>query len=179
MLKVIIGITICLLLALLVTACGSASEINTDEPSQAEEINTSEDEAQDNQTTEIDGEIFETDNFSLAVPDGWEMMEVEGGVQVYKMSGEIVEVHFRGSGQSNDHAQQQTAAVAEQYGGSGPEEVAFLGNTFWMTSFTAADVPQASYLRMEDGVMVSVKIAGENFANNEEIQQILQSITFK
>jgi hypothetical protein len=168
---------VCLLLAVTTAACAGLSKVDTDEQSQAEAGNTSEAVTQDDQTAAMKGETFETENFSLIIPNGWEMMEVDGGVQIYKMSGEIVEVHFRGSGQGDDHAQQQVMSVAEQYNGSTPKEVEFLNKTFWTTSFTAAGVSQTSYLRIEDGVLVSVKIAGD--AQSKEIQGILQTIKLK
>jgi hypothetical protein len=127
-----------------------------------------------------EGEPFETANFSLIVPKGWEKMDVDGGVQLYKTSGEVVEVHFRGSNMSADEAKSQVESTASQYGGTTPQEVDFLGKKFWTTSFTSsANVPQVTYLTIEAGVMISVKAGGPGYEDNAEFKAILDSIVFK
>lgn len=127
----------------------------------------------------LKGEVYKTDRFSITVPDGWEKMDVQGGVQLYKMSGEIIEVHYRGENQSEDHAKQQAESVASQYGGTDPKEVELLGKTFWTTTYTASGVKQTSYLRMENGEMLSVKCAGANHETDPVFAAILQSIEFE
>jgi hypothetical protein len=126
-----------------------------------------------------EGEKFETDQFSVIIPKGWEKMEVDGGVQIYKMSGEIVEVHFRGSNQTEESAKQQAQSNADQYKGTAPQEVEKWGKKFWATTFTASGVEQTSFLRIEDGVMIAVKAAGKDHMNNKEITGILDTIAFK
>jgi hypothetical protein len=126
------------------------------------------------------GTLFETDKFSLMVPEGWEKMDVDGGVQLYKTSGEVIEVHFRGSNMNQDEAQRQVESTASQYNGTAAKEVDFLGRKFWTTSFTSgAGVPQVTYLAIEDGVMLSVKAGGPAYDTNPEFQAILESIVFK
>ena len=66
----------------------------------------------------LEGETFTAEKFTVTVPTGWEAMAVDGGVQLYKMSGEIIEVHYRGSGQSEDHAKQQAESNASTYSGT-------------------------------------------------------------
>lgn len=126
----------------------------------------------------IEGAHYAADKFSLTVPKGWEIMDVEGGYQLYKMSGEIIEVHTRGSNQSEDHAKQQVERTASQYNGTPPAEVDFLGAKFWTTTFTASGVEQVTYLRIEDGVLFSVKFGGPDYATNPEFQAILSNIVF-
>ncbi len=126
----------------------------------------------------MDGEVHETDKFSITVPTGWEIMDVEGGLQLYKMSGEVVDVHFRGENQNEDHAKQQVASTAEMYEGTAPAEVELLGKKFWTTIFTASGIEQACYLRMEDGVMLSIKCTGAGYDTDPEIEAIINSIVF-
>ena len=125
------------------------------------------------------GTTYETDKFSVMVPDGWNVMDVEGGVQIYKMSGEVFELHYRGYNQHEDHAKQQVEWLAEQYDGTAPKEVDLFGKRFWTTSFVSASVPQVSYLCMEDGEMLSVKYGGPDYQNNPVFEAILDSIQFK
>jgi hypothetical protein len=126
----------------------------------------------------LEGTAFKTDKFTITVPSGWESMEVNGGVQLYKMSGEIIEVHYRGSDQSDDSAKQQVESNATQYSGTTPKEVDLLGKKFWATTFTASGVKQTSYIRMENGVMLSIKCAGSDHETNPVFASILNSIIF-
>lgn len=125
----------------------------------------------------LEGETYSAEKFSITVPEGWEAMDVDGGVQLYKMSGEIIEVHFRGKNQGEDHAKQQAESNASMYSGTTPKEVELLGKTFWATTFTASGVEQTSYLRIEDGVMLSIKCAKGNY-ETPEYAAIIDSIVF-
>lgn len=125
------------------------------------------------------GETFTADKFTITVPEGWESMAVDGGVQLYKMSGEIIEVHFRGENQSEDSAKQQAQSNASAYSGTEPAEVTLLGKTFWTTTFTASGVEQTSYLRIENGVLLSIKCAKGNYETTPEYAAILDSIVFQ
>ena len=106
-------------------------------------------------------------------------MTVDGGVQLYKMSGEIIEVHFRGENQNEDHAKQQVEVSANQYSGTTPAEVTLLGKTFWTSTFTVSNVEQTSYLRIENGKLLSIKCAKGNYESTPEYAAIIDSIVFK
>lgn len=125
----------------------------------------------------LEGDPYSAEKFTITVPDGWEVMDVDGGVQLYKMSGEIIEVHFRGENQGEDHAKQQAESNASMYSGTTPEEVELLGKMFWATTFTASGVEQTSYLRMEDGVLLSIKCAKGNY-ETPDYAAIIDSIVF-
>ncbi|MHB1314315.1 MAG: hypothetical protein ACYCX2_02370 [Christensenellales bacterium] len=135
--------------------------------------------SQEPANTPQSGSQYETDDFSLIVPQGWEIMDIDGGVQLYKMSGEVFEVHFRGYNMSGDEAKQQVESTARQYSGTAPSEVDLLGKRFWTTEFTAAGVLQATYLCIDEGVMISVKYGGPGFKTNPEFKAILDSIALK
>jgi hypothetical protein len=130
------------------------------------------------ETASLQGETYSADKFSIIVPAGWEVMDVDGGVQLYKSSGEIIEVHFRGENQSEDHAKQQVEENASTYSGTEPKETELMGKKYWTTTFTASGVEQTSYLRMEDGVMLSIKCAKGNYESDPEYAAILDSIVF-
>jgi hypothetical protein len=125
------------------------------------------------------GVSFETDKFTVTVPSGWESMAVDGGVQLYKLSGEIIEVHFRGENQTEESAKQQIESNATNYSGTIPAEVTILGKSFWTTTFTASGVEQTSYLRIENGMLLSIKCAKGNYETNPEYAAIIDSIVFK
>lgn len=137
----------------------------------------------------INGTLFETDNFSVIVPDGWEKMDVDGGFQLYKMSGEIIEIHFRGFNQGETQAKLQVESSAKGLNGTTPVEEEFLGKTFWKTVYTANSVSQVFYACMvdgafrdgakQDGVMLSVKYGGPGYDTNPEFMNILNTVVWK
>lgn len=169
-----------LLTLLLITGCsGSSSPSKATATPEATAASTPASQPASAGNAALEGEVYKAEKFSVTVPKGWEKMDVQGGVQLYKMSGEIVEVHYRGENQGEDHAKQQVESLASQYGGTTPNEVELLGKTFWTTTFTASGVKQTSYLRMENGVMLSIKCAGANHETDPEFGAILQSIVFE
>ena len=129
--------------------------------------------------SKVVGELFETDRFSIVVAEDWEVMEIDGGVQIYKMSGEAVQIYFRGSNMSETEPQVQAESQANQYNGTTPELVERWGKTWWTTLYTAMNMEQLKYLRIENGQLVSVAAAAKDIAGNAEIQGMLESITFK
>jgi hypothetical protein len=126
-----------------------------------------------------EGAVFENDRFSITIAEGWDSMEIDGGGQIYKMSGEAVQVYFRGSNMSDTEPQVQTQGLAENYGGTEPQEVEKWGKTVWTTTYTANDLQQVTYLRIEEGMLVSVAAAAKDIAANADITAMLDSIVFK
>ncbi len=126
-----------------------------------------------------EGEKFENEKFAVTIAKGWESMDIDGGVQIYKNSGEGVRIYFRGSNMSDTESKSQSESLAKQYGGEAPKKVEKWGKEFWMTTYTAMDLEQLSYLRIEDGVMLSVGAASKDIKNNKDIMAMLESITFK
>jgi hypothetical protein len=127
----------------------------------------------------IEGEPFDSDKFSIIIAKDWELMDIDGGVQLYKMSGEAVQVYFRGSNMSETEAKSQAESQAKQYGGTTPQEVEKWGNSWWTTTYTAMDLEQLKYLRIEGGQLVSVSAAAKDIESNSDIQGMLESLTFK
>ncbi len=164
---IIILIGLCLLFC--AAGCQGDAASNTGSPSENEAP----------QSAEPNGDMVDKETFSVLVPKGWEVMDVDGGVQIYKMSGEVFEVHFRGSNMNDTEAQQQAESTAKQYEGTQPELVELLGKQFWTTTFTAGGVKQVTNLCIEEGVMISVKYGGPNYETNPDFEAILDSITFK
>lgn len=130
-------------------------------------------------TSSLAGELYESDKFTITVANGWEAMDIDGGVQIYKMSGEAVQVYFRGSNMSETEPKTQAESQAKQYNGTDPQEVERWGKSWWTTTYTAMDMEQLKYLRIEAGQLVSVSAAGQDIAGNPDIQGMLESIVFK
>lgn len=127
----------------------------------------------------IEGELYESEKFSIIVAKDWEAMDIDGGVQIYKMSGEAVQIYFRGSNMSETEPQTQTESQSKQYNGTSPEEVERWGKRWWTTTYTAMDLEQLKYLRIEAGQLVSVAAAAKDIESDSDILGMLESITFK
>ena len=127
----------------------------------------------------IEGELYESDKFSITVAKGWEAMDIDGGVQIYKNSGEAVQVYFRGSNMSETEPKTQAESQAKQYNGTTPQEVERWGKSWWTTTYSAMDMEQLKYLRIEAGQLVSVAAAAKDIEGNSDILGMLESITFK
>lgn len=134
----------------------------------------------------IQGETYEDQNFTIVVPTGWDHMEINGGVQISKASGEVIEVHYRGFNQGANHAKLQVESSAGNFKGTEPKETEFLGKTFWYTEYTLNNKPQAFYALIEDalrdgeqatGVMLSVKYGG--FDDKSLAEDILKTVVWK
>jgi len=151
-------------------ACGGEKTDDKDKTTKAGENTTA---------AAVQGVKIETDKFSMVVPDGWEKMDVDGGFQLYKMSGEIVEVHFRGFNQGATHAKLQVEGQAKAYSGTEAKEIELLGKTFWNTTITVNNVPQVFNACIEDGVMISVKYGGPNLDTNPDYMKIVNSVEWK
>ncbi|NLX93353.1 MAG: hypothetical protein GXZ02_05750 [Clostridiales bacterium] len=136
--------------------------------------------AGDTTTVALSGTKVETEKFSLLVPDGWEKMDVDGGLQLYKMSGEVVEVHFRGFNQGETHAKLQVEQQAKSYDGTPAKEIDLLGEKFWSTRYTLNGVDQVLNASMDDeGIMISIKYGGPKLDTNPGYMTIVNSIEFK
>lgn len=152
--------------------------------------NTSpDDKIETDQETNYSGSTVETENFSILVPDDWEYMDIDGGLQLYKNSGEVIEVDYRGFNQGENHAKLQVENSAKNYDGTTPEEVSFLGKTLWRTEYTFSDKPQVFYATIEDGilkdgekkdgVMLSIKYTLNPTDESIASEEILETLIWK
>lgn len=136
--------------------------------------------AGDTTTVALSGTKVETEKFSLLVPDGWQKMDVNGGFQLYKDSGEIVEVHFRGFNQAQSRAKDVVEQQATANNGSPAKEIDLLGKKFWSTRYTLNGVDQVLNASMDDeGIMISIKYGGPKLDTNPGYMTIVNSIEFK
>lgn len=173
--KMIVWLLVLALLTVSFAACAGGKEDTTTKPG----------ETQAPTAAPVDGETVEAENFSIVVPTGWEYMEVDGGVQIYKMSGEVLEVHYRGFNQGATHAKLQVENAAKNDNAE-VKEVEFLGKTFWYAAYMLNSKPQVFYALIEDairngeektGVMLSLKYA--NFEDASVAEAILKTIVWK
>ncbi len=132
-------------------------------------------------TEKIEGILCEGERFSVLAPKDWEIMEMtySDGFQLYKLSGEVIQIQYAGYNQRDDAAQKDVESFASRYSGTEPKEVEMLGKTFWMTIYEFNGAEQTLYARMEDGVKLTIQTAKGNYENNAAFRAIIDTVEFK
>ncbi len=127
----------------------------------------------------ISGERFETETVSMIVADGWDVMDINGGLQAYKGISKAVEVWVRGSGLADDAGKKSMENFANNYDGTAVEEVEMFGLTFFSTTFEFSGMKQTKYGSIKNGQQIEITLAGEDHLEDEEIMGMFYSIEFK
>jgi hypothetical protein len=125
------------------------------------------------------GDVLKYDGFSIAVADGWEKMDVPGGVQIYKTSGEILQVQISGENMTEEDDRAQMESLKSSYGGSAIETVRLLGIDFKKISYFASDVEQCIYTAVSGGKQIKIQATGKNYEDNGDIRAMVDSIVLK
>lgn len=166
-----------LIVLVLVAGCsdkpGDAPQ--TDTPTVSEDLN------EGSVKTDLKGKLYEAEKFTIIAPKGWEVLEFTDadGFQLYKSSGEAIQVQYAGYNQGDGAAKQDVEQFAKNYDGTEAIEIEMLGKNFWVTYYEFSGDEQALYARIEDGVKLSIQTVKGNYENNEEYRAILDSIVFK
>jgi hypothetical protein len=126
----------------------------------------------------IKGETYDTEKFSILAPEGWEKMDIPGGVQLYK-GNDIMQVTVSGSNVTEAEDKALLEGMSKQYNGTALEEVAMFGVKFFKTSFTANGSDQTMYSGVRNGEQVKIQMAGKDHQTNEAIIAMLESISLK
>lgn len=167
---VVFAIVVTFMAVLLLTGCGSDSGSPADG-------GAGEEAAQDIPT--IDGERYETDTVSMIIADGWDVMDISGGLQAYQGISKAVEVWVRGSGLAEDAGQKSIKNFASSYDGTEVEEIELFGLTFHKTTFVFSGMEQTKFGAVKDGQQIEISLAGENHLDDDEIMGMFYSITLK
>jgi hypothetical protein len=126
----------------------------------------------------IEGTLHETERVSMIIADGWDVMDIQGGLQAYKGSN-AVEVSVRGSGMNDDAALQSIEKFKADYDGTEVKEMEAHGMTFYTTTFVFSGTDQTKMSAMKDGEQYSITMVGQDHLNDEIIMGMVDSITFK
>lgn len=126
----------------------------------------------------VQGELHDTERVSMIIADGWDVMDIQGGLQAYKGSS-AVEVSVRGSGMNDDASLKAIEKFKEDYDGTEVMEVEAYGLTFYTTTFVFSGTDQTKMSAMKDGEQYSVTIVGQNHLNDDIIMGMVDSIIFK
>lgn len=136
-------------------------------------------EAPEESRPEIAGERHETETVSMIVADGWEVMDITGGLQVYKGMSNVVEVWVRGSNMTEESVKAAIESFKENYDGSDIFEVQAHGMTYTATSFEFSGMSQTKLGAEKDGMQIEIGLGGEDHLNDETIMGMFDSIVFK
>jgi hypothetical protein len=127
----------------------------------------------------ISGDRFETETVSMIVADGWDVMDINGGLQAYKGISKAVEVWVRGTGLADDAGKKSMENFANNYDGTAVEEVEMFGLTFYSTTFEFSGMKQTKYGSVKEGQQIEITLAGEDHLEDEEIMGMFYSIELK
>ncbi len=176
-LLVVVGLAVMLLVA----GCGGSDD--TAAPAAApESAEDAPDEAADAPPADlppIEGERHETDTVSMVIADGWDVMDIPGGLQAYKGNAKALEVKVQGSGLSDDDAVAKAEKISDDYDGTMIMETNILGLTFYHTYFEYSGTEQSKLFAVRDGAEVEISIVGPDHEDDVEIAGMLYSIIFK
>jgi hypothetical protein len=126
----------------------------------------------------VKGETYDTEKFSILAPEGWEKMDIPGGVQLYK-GNDIMQVSVSGSNVTEAEDKALLEDMSKQYNGTALEEVTMFGVKFFKTSYTANGSDQTMYSGVRNGEQVKIQMSGKDHQNNEAIIAMLESISLK
>jgi len=140
----------------------------------------------------VKGAIYETEMFSILVPDWWETKDLstEGAVAVVITKGEdhmqlgvylapYYTDKYPDTATAEAYSKDLIENTVEQQNGTAVEEVTMFDVTFFKTSFTANGMYQTSFAGEKNGKAFSIITDGKDHQDNEEIKAMLESIEFK
>ncbi len=170
-LLVVIGIAT----MLLITGCGGSDDAAA--PEAAADATDEGTDAPAADVPEVDGERHETDTVSMVIADGWDVMDISGGLQAYKGNAKAIEVKVHENTDGDAKASAET--VAERYDGTMIMEVDLLGLTFYHTYFEHNGTEQSKMFAVKDGAEIEIGVVGPDHEDDEEIAGMLFTIIFK
>jgi len=150
-----------LVLALMLTACGGSgsNEAQSSEPpTQAEPVADVDGPGSELFGPPIEGDRYETEKVSMVIPEGWNVMDISGGLQAYQ-GNNAVEVWVRGSGLSDSDAEKAMEGLAADYDGSPVETFEHWGLTFYSTVFEMYGMQQFKMSAVKDGERIEIGLA--------------------
>lgn len=133
----------------------------------------------DAEVSAAQGDVVAYDGFSVAVADGWERMDVPGGVQIYKTSGDILQIQISGENMTEEDDLAQMEILKESYSGSDIQTIQLLGKEFIKMSYTASGVEQCIYTTVSDGKQIKIQATGASYDALPDIKIMVESIQFK
>lgn len=126
----------------------------------------------------LEGDLVEADKFTVIAASGWDKMDIQGGVQIYKGS-LIFQMTISGNNVTPEEDLSLLESLKDQYEGSDIEQVELLGLGFYRMDYTASGVEQAFYSAVNNGEQIHIQLGGSGFADDNDIAAMLASIKLK
>ena len=117
--------------------------------------------------------------FSVIVEEGWETMDIIGGVQIFKTTGEMLQIQMDGDGVAQGEDIPLLESINENYNGSGIRETQLLGNSFHTITYQTSGVSQCMYTAVLGGKLVKIQATGASYDALPAIKTMVESIIFK
>ena len=125
------------------------------------------------------GTVYETEKFSVTGAPGWDKMDIDGGIQLYK-SDALLQICVRGYGLAEQDNIMIIESMLEMADESSPiTQKSMLGIDFDTATFTAFGMEQTIYATIIDGEQLSIQLGGKDHATDETMQAMLGSIKLK
>jgi len=151
------------------------SFVSCEEDKETEKTNTSK---ETEQVATIKGETYEAEDFTMTIADGFSKMDIDGGVQAYK-GNDVIEVWVRGYNNTESDAEKGAENLSKNNDGTEVKKTQKFGLIFYYTTFEAFGNPQTVYVGLINGKKIQIGIMGKDYQNNELLQGMFDSITFK
>ena len=122
------------------------------------------------------GTVYETKRFSITGAPGWDKMDIDGGIQLYK-SDALLQICVRGYGlaeQDNIMIIESMLEMVDE--ASDITQVNMLGFDFYTATYTAFGMEQTIYAAILDGEQLSIQLGGKDHGTDEIMQAMLGSI---
>ena len=138
--------------------------------------------------SKVKGTMYETELFSILVPDGWvteglsaEDLAAEGsvGVWITKDKDSMILSVLLGIPDAATFSKKAIEGNIELFNGTALGEVTMLGIKFFGESHTYDGDYQSDYYGDRNGDVVMIAMVGKDHQNNVEIKAMLDSIKFK
>ena len=140
--------------------------------------------------SKVKGTIYETELFSILVPDGWVTEELAGeedflategsvGVWITKDKDSMILSVLLDSPDAATFCKEAVEGNIEYFNGTALGEVTMLGIKFFGESHTYDGDYQSDYYGDRNGDVVMIAMVGKDHQNNVEIKAMLDSIKFK
>ena len=125
------------------------------------------------------GTVYETEQFSVTCAPGWDKMDIDGGVQLYK-SDALLQITVRGYGLTQEDNVMIIETMLEMVDeASDITQVNMLGLDFDTATYTAFGMEQAIYAAIRDGEQLSIQLGGADHATDAVMQAMLGSVVLK
>ena len=143
--------------------------------------------------SKVKGTIYETDKFSILVPDGWVTEDVSAedlaakdlaakgsvGVLITKDKDSMMLSVLVGIPDAATFSKEQVEGIIKILNGTAIEEVTMFGIKFFKTSDTVDGSDQTVFYGDRNGDVVIIAMGGKDNQNNAALKAMLNSIKFK